>query len=205
MILFFIYFQILPEKESFTYQTIDRGKTGEIEVISQKDNLGYHIIYTSDRFIEVVLDTLNLQTFYLRKVVNGKLDLTISRRNNFEVWFKGKKRLYKEDEPVYDRHTLDFVFRGFEYNKNFKKRIRLHVPELMIVNADIKVIGEEIISGPCGDIPCWEIKMTPRVIFMRTKYFFWIEKNYPHRFIKYMDSTGKNQILLIRYEVDSSR
>ncbi|MEO0226525.1 MAG: hypothetical protein ABIL70_00555 [candidate division WOR-3 bacterium] len=192
----------IPDKETILYETYDNGKTGTIKISLNKDTIGYRITYSSDRFIEVILDTSNLQTLYLNKFVEGKWELTINRKGMlFEVNYKNNKRTYKE-EPVFDRHTLDFVLRGFEYYLGFQKRIRLNVPEFMVVNADIKVIGEEYVLVPIGEIACWKIEMHPRIIFIKKRFFFWIEKEYPHRFVKYQDSEGKNQIILKEYNIN---
>jgi len=195
--LFFIHF--LPQYEYILYETNDRGKNGQIEVVMKRDSLGYHIIYKSDRTIEVILDTINLQTLYVNKIVGKKWELSVKRNHFFEVNYRGRKNYYNESNPVYDRHTLDFVLRGFDYNKNFKKRIRLNVPEFMIINADLEVIGEENITTPAGSFDCWKIKMTPRVVFTNMKFYFYIEKQYPFRFVKYTDSSGKNSIFLKEY------
>jgi hypothetical protein len=199
ILVLFLYLQILPEKEILVYKTDDKGKIGKIEITSQKDSLGYHIYYVSDREIEVILDSVNLGTIYIYKTINNKLDYKFSKNKHFKVYFKRRNVTYREDGPVYDRHTLDFALRRFEYASDFKKIIRLHVPELMIINAELKVVGEEIIKGPVGDVSCWKIEMKPRIFFIRMKFYFWIEKEYPYRFVKYEDSSGKNSILLIEY------
>jgi len=211
MILFFMFLQILPAQEFFLYETNADGKIGNLEITSRKDSLGYHILYTSDRTIEAILDSLDLRTLYVKKLVNGRQELKILNNKNFEVYFKGEKMVYQEDGPVYDRHTLDFALRGFEYNHGYKKKIRVHIPEVMIVNAELMVVGEEVIKSPLGEIPCWKIEMTPRIFFIRKKLYFWFEKDYPHRFIKLSDASEKNQMLLINsieytpQPVDSSK
>jgi hypothetical protein len=205
MILLFICLQLLPEKECLIYETNDKGKIGEIEVTLHKDSLGYHIVYTSDRIIEIVLDSLNLGTLYINKTIDGKQALKIERDGEeFTVYFRGNRMIYHAQGPVYDRHTLDFALRGFKYHRVFEDTFRLHIPEFMIVNAELKVVGEESIAGPLGEILCWKIQMTPRVLFTRMKFFFWIEKDWPHRFVKYSDSSGENYILLVESKEFSS-
>ena len=196
---FFLVCLMIPAQESFVYQTDEKGKLGTIDATLSKDTSGYRIRYVSDRVIDVILDTLDLRTLYVNKVVKGKCELQVEQQKKFMVNFRGKKASYNEKGPVYDRHTLDIAFRGFEYSEKFRRRIRLHVPELMVINADLSVIGSEILSTPVGDIACWKILMEPRVFIIKKKFYFWIEKEFPHRCIKYTDSSGNNVILLIKY------
>jgi hypothetical protein len=197
VILLFLCLQLLPKTEFFIYKTNDKGKIGTIQVTSHKDSLGYHIMYTSDRIIEIVLDSLTLGTLYVKKTIDGRQALKIERdKEEFTVYFRGNKTTYHENGPVFDRHTLDFALRGFTYHTLFEDTFRLHIPEFMIVNAELKILGEEIIAGPCGEILCWKLQMIPRVLFIRIKFYFWIEKDEPHRCVKYADSSGENYILL---------
>ena len=200
MILLVLFLQLLPSEEKIVYQTFDEGKKGEIYITSRRDSLGYHIFYHSDRDIEVILDTVALGTIYIEKFVKKKLELKIEKNGVFKVYFKGRRHKYRERGPVYDRHTLDFALRGFSYHPDFKKIIRLHVPEFMVINADIKVLGEEFVVTPAGRFLCWKLQMKPRVFFVRLKFYFWIEKEAPHRFIKYSDSSGKHSIFLKSWE-----
>ncbi len=190
---------ILPDSEYLVYETNDKGKIGTIQVTLKKDTLGYHIIYTSDRIVEAILDTLDLQTLFLNKIIKGRWELSVKKNHLFEVNYRGRKNYYEEKEPVYDRHTLDFVLRIFPYHRDFRKRIRLNVPEFMIINADLEVVGDDNIIVPVGSFDCWRIMMVPRVVFTNMKFYFYIEKSYPHRFVKYNDSSGKNSIILKEY------
>lgn len=202
MIFLFLCLQILPARESMMYETNEKGKIGYITITSQRDSLGYHVIYSSDRLIDVILDSLDLGTLAIKKFVNNRLELKISRNGKFEVWLKGKKLYYRVNGPIYDRHTLDFALRGFDYSDSFKTNIRLHIPELMIINAEVEVVGEEHINSRAGDILCWKILVIPRIIFTHRKFYFWIEKDYPHRFVKYWDSSGENYIILVDAKMD---
>lgn len=204
MILFFLLLQILPEKEVMVYETNDKGKMGTMDVTVEHDSLGYHVIYTwEDRILEVVFDSLNLSTLYVKKIVGNKLELEATRGKKFKVYFKGKRVTYKEDKPIYDRHAIEFALRGLDYNRDFETTVRFHVPEFMIINADLKVVDEGVVSGPLGEVTCWRIELKPRIIFINWRFYFWIEKEYPHRFIKYEDSSGKNSIILIDYKEEN--
>jgi hypothetical protein len=196
---FFLISLVIPSHESFVYQTDEKGRLGTIDVTLNKDTAGYRIHYVSDRVIDVILDTSDFRTLYVNKLVKGKWELSIEQQKKFMVNFKGKKASYNEKGPVYDRHTLDNALRGFEYSAKFAQRIRLNVPELMVINADLSVVGSETINAPVGDIMCWKILMEPRVLIIKKKFYFWIEKEFPHRCVKYTDSSGNNVILLIKY------
>jgi hypothetical protein len=179
------------------YETNAKGKIGRLDVRMYRDSLGYHIRYVSDREIDIILDTADLSTVYIEKYVGGKLELKIETGSGFNVYFKGAESRFRDDGDIYDRHTLDYALRRFDYHPQFKTIFRLHIPELTIVNAEVEVIGEERITTPVGEFDCWKIQMKPRILFFNWKFFFYIEKEFPRRFIKYRDSSGENTITLI--------
>ena len=199
MIVLFLFLQILPKSESFVYQTNEKGRIDTIIGTSRRDSIGYHVRYVWDREIDVIFDPVDLSTLYLRKIVGGDLELEINKESKFLVYFKGRNSQYSANDPVYDRHALEFALRGFEYHEGFKSRFRLHIPEFMVVNADLEVLGEESIITELGTLECWKIRMKPRILFFNWRFFFYIEKEYPHRFVKYSDSSGENVIVLIDY------
>ncbi len=192
-------FQLLPDEEYIVYETVDKGRIGEIDIVLLRDSTGYRVTYTSNRIVEAILDAENLQTLYLNKIIEGRWELSVKRNHILEVNYQGRKNYYRETAPVYDRHTLDFALRSFQYTSDFKKRIRLNVPEFMIINADLEVIGEDSITTPAGTFDCWKVRMIPRVIFTKMKFYFYIEKDFPRRFVRYEDSSGKNAIILKEY------
>jgi hypothetical protein len=200
VIAIFLFLQLLPPFESVLYETDEDGKIATLAATLRRDSLGYHIFYVSDREITILLDTTDLSTLYAKKVIDGEMVFEFVRSDHIEVFFNGRTYTHNDKEPVYDRHTLDFAFRGFEYYDGFKTMIRLHVPELTIVNAEVEVMGEENVATPVGAFDCWKVRMKPRVIFFGRRFFFYIEKEYPHRFVKYTDSSGKNSITLVEYE-----
>lgn len=201
MIILFLIAQLLPANEQFIYETNDKGKIGSMKIIAELDTSGYRVVYTwENKVLELIFDTLDMSTKYVKKTAGDKIELEIHREDKFNVYFKGRRFSYKVDKPIYDRHAIEYALRSFEYNSGSRRSIRLHVPEFMVVNAEINVLGEETISCPLGDIPCWKVEMVPKVLFLKWRFYFWFEKEYPKRFIKYSDSSGKNSILLIEYE-----
>ncbi|UCD19568.1 MAG: hypothetical protein JSU64_00060 [candidate division WOR-3 bacterium] len=202
MIVILALLNIIPANEVMVYETNDKGKIGTIQVTSDFDSLGYHIVYVSDRVIEVTLDSTDLSTLTVRKIIKNDTVLEITKRERFHVKFMGRKYRYGNGRAIYDRHTLDFALRGFEYTPGFRHMFRLHVPELTIVNAELEVLEEDVVVTPAGEFPCWKLKMKPRILFFNWVFFFYIEKEYPHRFVKYTDSSGKNSIILKSYGID---
>jgi hypothetical protein len=204
MIVLLFIMQLLPAYEHYTYETNDKGKIGTMDIVTRLDTAGYHVVYTwENKVLELIFDTLDMSTKYVKKTADGKLELEAKRNKKYDVFFKGRKFSYGVDDPVYDRHAIEYALRGFEYHQDQKFTIRLHVPEFMVVNADINVIGDEHITCPVGEFDCWKVEMVPKVLFVKWHFYFWFEKKYPHRFIKYSDSSGKNSILLTDYTNES--
>ena len=199
MFLLFLLIGVLPEKEWMVYGTNDNGKIGTISVTANRDSVGYHILYVSDRIIETVLDGSDLSTLFVKKTIGDNVVLEIRTDDAFIVHQNGRERRYKNEPPIYDRHTLDFALRGIDYDLGFQRRIRLHVPELTVVNAHLQVQSIATVAAPAGEFQCWEICMKPRIIFFGRVLLFYIEREYPHRFIKYVDRAGGLTITLMSY------
>ncbi len=199
MILLALAALVLPTSEYVMYQTCDHGRLDTMEATLSKDTLGYHVFYVSDRTIEIILDSMTLQTCYVKKVINGETNVEVINDQAYRVFYKGREHKYANDGLVYDRHTLDFAFRGLCLSADYRARIRLAIPEFRIVNADLEVVGTETLRTPAGVFTCWKLKMSPRIIFIKRDFFFWYEQEYPHRFVKLSDGGGKNQMLLVQY------
>jgi hypothetical protein len=75
----------------------------------------------------------------------------------------------------------------------------------MVVNAKIKVLGEENLSVPKGEFLCWKVEMSIKVLLISWKSFFWIEKDYPHRFIRFQDESGEHDITINDYSQKTER
>ncbi|MBN2620645.1 hypothetical protein JXB22_06075 [candidate division WOR-3 bacterium] len=201
MITLFILFSVLPSRESIIYQTIDKGREGTMNIDAIKDSGGYHAVYTwEDRVIDIVFDSITMATRSVIKTIGDRTVLRAEQKENFEVEFNGGRHSYREKHGVYDRHAAEFALRGFEYTDDFKTTIRFHVPEFMVINADVTVLGTETVTCPVGIAECWKVEMKPKVLFISISLYFWIEKNYPHRFFKYSDTKGDHSILLIKYD-----
>jgi hypothetical protein len=201
MILFVLFISLLPDSEIIVYQTIDKGKEGTMHIAAVKDSRGYHAVYTwEDRVIDIVFDSITMATRSVIKTIGDKTVLRAEQKENFEVEFNGGRHSYHEKQGVFDRHAAEFALRGFEYADDFKTTIRFHVPEFMVINADVTVLGTDTVSCPVGTVECWKVEMKPKVLFISISFYFWIEKSYPHRFVKYSDTKGDHSILLIEYD-----
>jgi hypothetical protein len=193
---------LLPSTEHYLYETNDKGKIGTMDISVEKDTIGFHVLYTwEDRILEVIFDTLDMSTVYVKKTAGKKVELEIKREEKFNVVFRGRRYTYgyENHAPIYDRHAIEYAIRGFSLGEGFKKTIRFHVPEYMVINADVHVIDQEVVTSPIGDILCWKVEMKPNVWFINWRFYFWIEVEYPHKFVQYKDSSGKNTIMLIEY------
>lgn len=199
MILLALVALVLPSSEYVMYQTCDHGRLDTMEATLSKDSLGYHVFYVSDRTIEIVIDSLTLQTHYVKKVINGITNVEVINDSFYRVFYKGREHRYSNEGLVYDRHTLDFAFRGFPLSADFRTRIRLAIPEFRIINADLEVVAAETLRTPAGVFPCWKLKMSPRIIFIKRDIYFWYEQASPHRFIKLADASGNNEMVLVQY------
>jgi hypothetical protein len=200
MIVLLLFLQIIPQNESIVYETNEKGKIGKLTATSRTDSLGLRVYYVSDREIWTILDTSNFSTLYVRKIVDGDLVFELKKKSGYDIYFNGREYLHNEKRPIYDRHTLDFALRAFDYHVGFKGMFRLHIPELTVVNAELEVIGEDSVVTPVGSFECWKVQMKPRVIFTNRRFFFYIEKKYPRRFVKYTDPSGESSITLIEYQ-----
>ena len=201
MVFMLALFFLLPRGESIVYQTVDKGKVGTMNIAAEKDSHGYHAVYTwEDRMIDIVFDSLTMATRAVTKTIGDRTVLQAVQKEKFEVIFNGHRHAYQEKGGVYDRHAAEFALRGFDYTEGFATTIRFHVPEFMVINADVKVVGDEAVTCPVGTIDCWKVEMKPKVLFISISLYFWIEKDYPHRFVKYSDTKGDHSILLIEYD-----
>ena len=72
---------LLPSQETMTYETYDKGKTGQMSVTARVESLGYHVIYRwEDRVIDIVFDTRDMSTVYVEKTVGDKVELHAEKK-----------------------------------------------------------------------------------------------------------------------------
>ncbi len=192
----------LPLVEETVWFTAEDGKSGHLVSKVNMTDSAVCVYYESDRTIEALLDKKNYQTIWVRKIIKGIKAFEFNRSGDtIRIYDRGKNRTYIIDEKVYDRHALDYVLRTFQYHSDFKKSICVHLPELGIKRTLVKVVGEDNVATALGDIPAWQIELSAGILFLRWRFYFLIEKDYPHRFLKYRD--GHHIMEIIKYQCKS--
>ncbi len=188
----------LPSTESIIYRTEEKGKVGYLTAEMRMDDSTIRVYYTSDRQVETVIDRQDLKTLWVRKIINGRKDFEYRRTGDtISVYYQGNENTYRRPDLIFDRHTLDYVLRAQDYNYNFQREIFIHLPELGIKKAILKVVGDTVTTTALGEFDCWRIALIARVLFIKLKLYFLIEKQYPHRYIKYDD--GKRKMEIFKY------
>jgi hypothetical protein len=119
--------------------------------------------------------------------------------------YPGPKRnvVEKVPEDRYDVHTVLQSVRGFPFEQQEVKFTLVTPEHPKGVGFYMKIVGSEQIATPAGSFDCYQLEagvdgLKGRIF--RTKFFFWIEKNTPHRLIKNTDSEGERIVTLVDYE-----
>ena len=158
----------------------------------------------------MVLRADDLRTLSLKESnSHGELKCSIEYykqdgENRVRFIYPGPERNKVEEIPEdsYDVKTILAVLRGYPFEKDEVKFTLVTHDHIVGVYAKMK--GEEKVTTPLGTFDCYAIEAGASGLkgkIMRTKFQFWIEKAYPHRVIKQMDSKGENIITLVGYKV----
>lgn len=189
----------LPASELIVYRTQEKGRVGYLTADIRRDSGKIFINYTSDRILDVTIDQQDLRTLYVRKIIAGVKDYEFERTGD-SIWalYRGKEKVYHIAQPVYDRHTLDYVFRR-PYDSLYRKEILLSLPELGVKKVVLHVMGTEMVKTELGEIPCWRVVMTAKVLFLKFELVFLMEKEYPYRYVRFGDK--KRRMTIFKYGV----
>lgn len=200
-----------PTLEKSTYEVNQKGKVHfSIHKIS-RENLDGQVVYViSTDSQRMVVRTDDLRPISIKQHDDsGQLKYAIEyykHRSEQRVRFiyPGPKRNVVKEirEDSYDVNTILEVIRGYPFKKEKVKFILVTAEHVVGVYAKIK--AEQKITTPLGTFDCYFIEtgvsgLKGKVV--KTKFLFWVEKEYPHRVIKQKDSKGENIITLVRYEV----
>ncbi len=188
----------LPASELIIYRTEEKKKIGYLTCDVRRDSGKIMINYTSNRIVDVIIDQGDSKTLYVRKIIDGVKDYEFERTGD-SIWmlYHGKQRFYHISEPVFDRHTLDYVLRR-PYDSLYRREMMLSLPELGIKKVLFHVMGTETVETELGEIPCWRVVLRAKVLFLKFELVFLIEKEYPYRYVRFGDKKRKMQIC--RYE-----
>ena len=193
--------------EKSTYEVIADGKVSQtVHIISREQRNGKDVYIVRTKSRQMILEASNLRPISIKKTsANGELVFAIEYNDDrVHFIYPGPKRnkVGEAPEDRYDINTILEVARGFPFRQE-KIKFTLVTPE-HIVSAYIKIVGNEQITVPAGTFDCYQLKAGVSGLagkIVRTRFYFWIEKNHPHRLIKYTDSSGERLVTLVGYEI----
>jgi hypothetical protein len=189
----------IPDGELSLYLATEKGIITPIERRITHSDSGYLTVHrdTSGLEVQSFVDCKTLKTIWVRKFRDGSLTLE-ERCDSIGVLVKdlakNRARRFRHQGPVYDRHTLFEVFRGFPFAAGDREIFSLVVPEFRIIGAEAKLLGKERLKTPWGEEECYKLEMKPRGLigFLARKYFhFWYSLKSPHHLVLYQDSDGR--------------
>lgn len=190
----------VPVKEELLYRTQEKKKVTWLAGTSQYTDSGAYLTYTSDRYIEVILDTHDLRTRWVRKIIAGKKSYEFTRKgDSIAMWNKGRIHNYIRSEPIFDRHSLDYVLRNLDYDANFRKDIYVSTPELGIKKATLQVASQETVMTAVGKLFAWRVNLSARILLLfKYRIYFLVEVNHPHRLLVFEGVDHKMEIWTYR-------
>jgi len=194
--------------EKSTYEIIENGKVTLTDyIISRKQNSGKEVYVVCTQSYQMVLEASNLRPISIKKANNnGEVEFSIEySADRVHFIYPGPKRnvVEKVPEDRYDVHTVLLSVRGFPLEQR-EAKITLVTPEHPKgVGSYIKVVGSEQVTTPAGTFDCYQLEagidgLLGKIV--KTKFFFWLEKNPPYRLIKNTDSDGERTVTLVNYE-----
>jgi len=204
--------------EKSTYEIIENGKVSLMDyVISRKQNSGKEVYNVCTPSYQMVLEASNLRPISIKKANNnGNLEFSIQYSEDRVLFvYPGPKRNVpaKVPEDRYDIHTVLQAVRGFPFPSSGgagvggKQEVKLTLvtPEHPGgVGFYIKIVGSEQVTTPAGTFDCYQLEAGVDGLLgkiVKTKFFFWLEKNPPYRLIKNTDSDGERTVTLVDYEL----
>ena len=200
-----------PTLEKSTYEVNQKGKVHfSIHKISREDYDGQVVYAISTDSQKMVVRADDLRPVSIKQHDDaGQLKYAIEyykQRSEHRVRFiyPGPKRNVVKEirEDSYDVNTILEIIRGFPFKKE-KVKFKLVTTD-HVVGVYAKIKAEQEVTTPLGTFDCYFIEtgvsgLKGKVI--KTKYLFWVEKEYPYRVIKQRDSKDENIITLVKYEV----
>jgi len=113
----------------------------------------------------------------------------------YEVRMWGVNRDVGASGPITDRHTIAFFLAKFPFAEDAEKNYSMLVPELSVVEVNVKCLAYETVSVPAGEYHAWKLQMKGRgltnLMLMGKKFYLWYEDSGSHLLVKYEDSDGR--------------
>ncbi len=204
-----------PILEKSTYEVNQKGKVHfSTHKISRDDHDGQTVYVISTDSQSMVVKADNLRPISIKQRDNaGQLKYSIEYHEHHSEQrvrfiYPGPKRNEVKEirEDSYDVNTILEVIRGYPF-KNEKVKFMLVTAD-HVVGVYAKIKTEQKIKTPLGTFDCYFIEagisgLKGKVV--KTKFLFWVEKEYPYRVIKQKDSKDGNIITLVEYEVRSDK
>lgn len=189
----------IPNNEFTLYHAFEKGKVVPIERTIGIENNCYRTEHTDSTGLLVisVIDMQSLKTVKVEKFRWGKPTLRVvcdSTGIIVDDLQKNRTRRIHHSGPVYDRHTLWEVFRGFPFKDKKSIEFPLLVPELEVITAVVSLEKQELIETDFGKIECFKLKMAPKGVIgllYSKRFYFWYSTIPPHSLIVYQDSDGR--------------
>lgn len=200
-----------PNTELSTYEVNQNGKIHiSKHKISREHQGGQDVYVISTDLQRMVVKAGDLRPIMIEQRDDaGQLKYSIEyykRHSEQRVRFiyPGPKRNVVKEirNDSYDVNTILEVMRGYPFSQEKVKFILVTADHVIGVYAKIK--AEHKIETPLGIFDCYFIEAGVSGLkgkIANTKFLFWIEKEYPFRVIKQMDSKDENIITLVEYEV----
>lgn len=197
----------IPNNEFSAYLAFEKGKVVPIERTITVENDCYRTEHTDTTGLRVIsiVDRQTLGTVKVEKFRHGKPTLTVncdSAGITVRDLRNKKTRRFRHPGPVFDRHTLWEVFRGFPFREGKSVEFPLLVPELGVITAVVRFDRKETIDTDFGTIECCKLTMAPKGVvgwMYGKRFFFWYETGAPRRLVLYGDSDGRVTKLQQKY------
>ena len=207
----------VPDGEQFVWRWFspDTGEIISTVTWHTKDRNGrpvYEIIADSGAIKQgkYVIDKSDLRLVWLNVVEEtrkGMSDITIEARDNRQYLvhdYKNERKNKEIDEHPdgYNGLTLSLSLRGYPFGQKKEVNIKLTPPfqpgiprwAWRMWDSYAKLMGEETISVPAGTFDCYKLEIAASgglIKRVTSKYYFWFERETPHRFVKYQDEDGE--------------
>jgi hypothetical protein len=202
----------LPSIEEAIYEIKENGKLFlSTHTISRKNLDGQEVYTILTHDFEIVVQANNLRTISARKIdETGKVEYTCEykygskRRVHFVYPGPQRNKVKEIPEDSYDENTMIEVLRGYPFDQKKPEVEFTLVSTERVVGVYAKIKGEEKFSTPLGTFDCYLIEAGVSGLkgkVNRTKYLFWIEKEYPYRMIRHKDSNDERMVTLVGYGV----